>query len=154
MTAFIEEPTVTVAEVAKLVGRPVDEVKAEATALAVFIGHDWGHREAISCREAYVLVDGSARRNQDHENLFRGYMASLDQWQQDRENVRRQAWQEAHDSEVRLGVGAPQAAQQGHEAARTAVADFERRNPEPVFAEPASDSRVQGWLKRVKAGTR
>src|SRR5215218_6394497 len=101
MTAFIEEPTVTVAEVAKLVGRPVDEVKAEATALAMFIGLDWGHREAISCREAYVLVDGSARRNQDHDVAFRAHMAALDEWQQDRETVRRQAWQEAHDSEVR-----------------------------------------------------
>src|SRR5215213_8369891 len=152
MTAFIEEPTVTVAEVAKLVGRPVDEVKAEATALNMFIGHDWAHREAISCREAYVLVDGSARRNQDHEAAFRAHMAALDQWQQDREAVRRQVWQEAHDSEVRRGVSSPVAADRGHAAARAAVADFERERPEPVFAEP--ESRVQGWLKRVKAGAR
>src|SRR5829696_7294462 len=104
MTAFIEEPTVTVAEVAKRVGGTVDEVKAEAAALAMFIGLDWGHREAITCREAFVLVDGSARRNQDHEAAFRAHMAALDQWQQDREAVRRQAWQKAHDSEVRRGV--------------------------------------------------
>src|SRR5215213_11853004 len=143
MTAFIEEPTVTVVEVAKLVGRPVDEVKAEATALAMFIGLDWGHREAVSCREAYVLVDGSARRTQDHEAAFRAHMAALGRWQEDRETVRREAWQEAHDSEVRRGVSSPVAADAGHSAAREAVADFERRTPEPVFAEPASDSRMQ-----------
>ena len=152
MTAFIEEPTVTVAEVAKRVGRPVDEVKAEATALAMFIGLDWGHREAISCREAYVLVDGSARRNQDHDVAFRAHMAALDRWQQEREAVRRGVWQEASDDAVRRGFGAPVAADKGHAAAREAVADFERRTPEPRFAEP--QSRVQGWLKRVKAGAR
>ena len=154
MTAFIEEPTVTVAEVARLVGRPVGEVKAECAALSVFVGLDWAHREAISCREAYVLVDGSARRTQDHEAAFRTHMAALGRWQEDRETVRREAWQEAHDSEVRRGVSSPVAADAGHSAAREAVADFERRNPEPVFAEPQPDSRVPGWLRRVKGGTR
>ena len=152
MTAFIEDPAVTVAEVAKRVGGTVDEVKAECAALGMFIGLDWGHREAISCREAYVLVDGSARRNQDHENAFRAHMAALDQWQQDRETVRREVWQQAHDSEVRRGVSSPVAADKGHAAAREAVARFEAATPEPVFAEP--ESRVQGWLKRVKAGAR
>src|SRR5829696_4144048 len=152
MTAFIEEPTVTVAEVAKRVGGTVDEVKAEATALAVLIGVDWGHREAVSCREAFLLVDGWARKNRDHEDAFRAHMAALDRWQQERETVRRRVWQEASDDAVRRGFGAPVAADKGHAAAREAVADFERRTPEPVFAEP--QSRVQGWLKRVKAGAR
>src|SRR5829696_1201387 len=151
MTVFIED-SITLAEVAKRVGQTVETVKAEATALNMFIGLDWGHREAISCREAYVLVDGSARRNQDHENAFRAHMAALDQWQQDRETVRREVWQQAHDSEVRRGVSSPVAADKGHAAAREAVARFEAATPEPVFAEP--ESRVQGWLKRVKAGAR
>src|SRR5829696_9631597 len=101
MTAFIEDPAVTVAEVAKRVGGTVDEVKAECTALGMFVGLDWGHREAVSCREAYVLVDGSARRNQDHESAFRAHMAALERWQQDRETVRRRVWQDASDDAVR-----------------------------------------------------
>jgi hypothetical protein len=152
MTVFIDEPCVTITEVAKRTNLTVDEVKAECAALNMFIGVDWKHEEALSTRDAYVLVDGSARRNLEHQNAFQAHLAALQQWQTDHESVRREAWQTANDEALRSGVGAPVAAERGHTAAREAVAEFERANPEPVFAEP--ESRIQGWLRKVKAGTR
>jgi hypothetical protein len=152
MTVFIDEPCVTITEVAKRAGLTVDEVQAEAAELGMYVGHDWKHEPALAARDAYALVDGSARRKLEHQNAFQAHLAALQQWQTDHENVRRQAWQVANDEALRSGVGAPVAAERGHTAAREAVAQYEAANPEQTFAEP--ESRIQGWLRKVKAGTR
>src|SRR5215203_5468572 len=149
MTVFMEGAAVSVADVAKRAGLTVEEVQAEAAALGLFVGLDWAHQSALSTQDAFVLLDGSGRRNLEHRDAWLAHTRALDDWQNERESVRRQAWQEAHDSEVRRGVASPVAADKGHAAAREAVARFEAATPEPVFAEP--ESRVQGWLKRVKA---
>jgi hypothetical protein len=54
MTIFIEEPCVSLVELAKRVGRTVDEVRSEAAALNMFVGLDWSHQEALATRDACV----------------------------------------------------------------------------------------------------
>src|SRR5688500_11732164 len=117
MTVFIEEPCVTITEVAKRAKLTVDEVKAECAALNMFVGVDWKHEEALAARDAYVLVDGSARREQEHQNAFQAHIAALQQWQTGHENVRREAWQTANNEAMRAGVSAPVAAERSHKAA-------------------------------------
>jgi hypothetical protein len=152
MTIFIEEPTVSVVDVAKRVGRTVDEVKAEAAALNMFVGLDWSHQEALATRDAYALVDGSARRDLEHQNAWHAWTVALQQWQDERETVRRQAFDEAWKASVRAGRNNSPSVDLGHAAAREAVAEYEKSHPEPMFAEP--ESRLQGWLRKVKAGAR
>jgi hypothetical protein len=67
---FIEEASVSLTDVAKRAGLTVDEVKAEAAALNMFVGEDWKHQEALSAKDAFVLLDGSARRNLEHQNVL------------------------------------------------------------------------------------
>jgi hypothetical protein len=100
---FIEEASVSLTDVAKRAGLTVDEVKAEAAALNMFVGEDWKHQEALSAKDAFVLLDGSARRNLDRENAWHAHTAALEQWQAERENVRRQAFDAAWKAPVRAG---------------------------------------------------
>jgi hypothetical protein len=150
---FIEEVAVPVVEVAKRAGLTVDELRTEASALNMFIGEDWKHQEALSAKDAFVLLDGSARRNLDRETAWRAHNAAWEQWQTERENVRRQAFDAAWKSNVKSGWNNSPATDKAHEVAREAVAGYERSNPEPVFAEPP-ESRLQRVIQRVKAGTR
>ena len=128
-------------------------MKAEAESLGLFVGLDWAHEPALSARDAYQLVDGSARRNLEHENAWHAHTVALERWQAEREAVRRQAFQEAWKSAVRRNYNNGPANDQGHAAAREAVAAFEKANPEPRFVEPDS-GRLQSWINRVKAGVR
>jgi hypothetical protein len=149
---FIEEASVSLTDVAKRAGLTVDEVKAEAAALNMFVGEDWKHQEALSAKDAFVLLDGSARRNMEHQNAFQTHVAALEEWQRQRENVRREAFGAEWEVSVKRGYGNSASTDKAHAAARQAVAEYEARNPEPVFAEP--ESRLQTWIKRVKAGAR
>lgn len=51
-TTFIEGFTVTLAEIAKVVGRSVAEIEAEAARLGVYVGTDWAARNAVSVEDA------------------------------------------------------------------------------------------------------
>jgi hypothetical protein len=74
---FIDEPSVTVVEVGKRVGQTMDDVKAEAAELGLFIGPNWTHEAALSTRDAFSLVDGSARRNHGHDRAWSYHQAAL-----------------------------------------------------------------------------
>ena len=150
---FIEEASVSLTDVAKRAGLTVDEVKAEAAALNMFVGEDWKHQEALSARDAFVLLDGSARRNLDHQTAWHAHMIALEQWQAAREQVRREAFDVAWKDAVRAGYNNGPATDKGHQAGREAMAEFDKANPEPVFNEPP-ESRMQSLIRRVKAGTR
>ena len=150
---FIEEVAVSLTDVAKRAGLTVDEVKGEAAQLGMFIGEDWRHQEALSAKDAFMLLDGSARRNLDRENAWHAHMAALEQWQGERENVRRQAFEAAWTDAVRGGYNNGPATDKGHQAAREATFAYDKAHPEPVFAEPP-ESRLQRVIARVKAGTR
>jgi hypothetical protein len=152
MTTLVES-AVPLAEVAKRAGLSVAEVRAEAESLGLFVGLDWKHEEAVTAAEAFALVDGSARRNLEHENAFRAYQRALEQWQADRESARRAAFQEGWKAGVRGGLNNSPAMDMGHQASRDAVAAFERANPEPQFREPDS-GRLQSWLRRVTVAAR
>jgi elongation factor P hydroxylase len=106
----------------------------------------------LSAKDAFSLVDGSARRNLDHENAWHDHTARLAQWQAERENVRRAAFNAEWDAGVKRGYGNSASTDRAHEAAREALAAYDKANPEPVFAEP--ESRLQRVIARVKAGTR
>jgi hypothetical protein len=150
---FIEEVAVSLTDVAKRAGLTVDEVKAEAAALNMFVGEDWRHQEALSAKDAFMLLDGSARRNLERENAWHAHMAALEQWQAERENVRRAAFNAAWEANVKHGYGSSASTDKAHAAAREATAGFDKTHPEPVFAEPP-ESRLQRVIARVKAGTR
>ena len=92
------------------------------------------------------------RRDQGHQNAWHAWTVALQQWQAEREKVRRTAFDEAWKANVRAGRNNSRSVDLGHAAARQAVAAYEARNPEPVFNEP--ESRLQGWLRKVKAGAR
>ena len=70
------------------------------------------------------------------------------------ERVRRQVSNDAWKAGVQAGHGNCPATDKAHEAAREAVADFERCNPEAVFKFNEPQSRMQVLIKKVKAGTR
>ena len=95
-------------------------------------------------------MTGAARRDQDHQRAFQEYTGALERWQQDRENVRRHAFDEGWKSAVRRNYNNGPATDQGHAAAREAVAAFEKANREPRFVEP--ESRMAGWFRKVKVG--
>jgi hypothetical protein len=118
MTTFIEEPSVTVVEVAKRAGQTLDEVQAEAAVLNLYVGENWAHEPALAARDAYALVDGSARRNLEHENAWQSHTVALQQWQDERENVRRRAFDEAWKAAVRAGHNDGPATDMGHAAGR------------------------------------
>jgi hypothetical protein len=149
---FIDETAVPLVDVAKRAGLTVDEVKAEAAALNMFVGEDWRHQEALAARDAFTLLDGSARNILDHENAWRAHTLALEQWQADRETARREAFDAAYRDAVSAGFGNTVGTDKGHQAGRVALAEFGKANPEPVFSEP--ESRIQNWIRRVKAGTR
>jgi hypothetical protein len=149
---FIEEVAVPIVEVAKRANLTVDEVKAEAAQLGMFVGEDWRHQEALSARDAFSLVDGSARHNLDRENAWRAHNAACEQWQTERETVRREAYDEAWKANVAAGWNNPPAVSKAHESAREAVGAYEKSHPEPTWQEP--ESRMQSLIRRVKAGVR
>src|SRR5215207_2922188 len=103
MTTFLEEPAVSVVEVARRAGQTAEEVETEAAALGFFVDLDWKHEEALTTKDAYALVDGSARRNLEHETAWRSHAEALEQWQKDREAARRSAFDEAWKRAVRAG---------------------------------------------------
>jgi hypothetical protein len=149
MTSFIEEPTATVAEIAKRIGKTAEEVEAEASDLQIFIGENWAQQPAMSAKDAYTLVTGSARADRDQQRAWQAHLAALEEWQNERERVRRQVFNDAWKVGVKAGHGNYPSTEKAHQAAGEAVADFERRNPEPVFGESK-----RCLFGRVKAGAR
>jgi hypothetical protein len=104
MTVFIEEPTATLTEIAKRAKLTPAEVRAEAEQLGMFVGVNWAGEDSLSTKDAHRLVDGSARRDQEHQNAFQAHIAALQQWQTGHEDVRREAWQIANNEAMRAGV--------------------------------------------------
>ncbi len=145
MTTFIETG-VPLADIAKTMKTTVARIEAEARDLDVFIGQDWAGRPAVSVAEAATLVSGTARRDRDHDTAWREHLARSEAWEAAREGLRAGAFQEAHDVALRKGRGAPAAASVGHEAAREAVRDFERRTPPPEFDGKSTSTR---WLTKT-----
>ncbi len=150
MTELIEN-SVPVADVAKALKTTVAKVEAEARDLSLFVGADWAGRPAISVRDAAALVSGAARRDRDHDVAWRSHLASSEAWEANRERRRASAFQEAYDAALRQGRGAPAAAAAGHEAARVAVGDFERRTPPVEFnGEPTSTRWLTQATQKIK----
>lgn len=139
------ESAVPLTELARVMKVPVTEVEAECRALSVFVGADWARRPAIEQRDAAKIVDGSERRQQEHDRAWRDHLAATEQWERDRNS----AQQAAHDTAWRA-AGGPRggqlASQAGREAAAAAVQTYERQNPLPTFGGAATG---QSWLKRA-----
>jgi hypothetical protein len=90
MTIFIEEPCVSVVEVAKRVGQTVDEVKAGGRRTQSVYWCGLGACGGTGRAGPYALVDGSARRDQEHRDAWYRHTVALQQWQKEREKVRSQ----------------------------------------------------------------
>jgi hypothetical protein len=146
------ENGVTVAEVAKRLKVPAGQVEAEARALGCFVGANWAGQMAMSERDAAGLVSGKARRDAEHATAWRAHQDATEAWQRQREEVRRAAFDAGWKVALRAGQGNPRATDAGHAAAREAVANWERANPEPAFDEP--ESRVKSWIRKATAGAR
>ncbi len=56
MTTFIEGSTVTLAEIARVVGQSEAETEAEATRLGIYVGIDWADRPSVSVEDAQGLA--------------------------------------------------------------------------------------------------
>ena len=131
----------------------MDEVRAKAEQLHLFVGTDWRQQAALSTVDAEQLVSGQARTNFDHQNAWLAYQDSLQRWQGEREKIRRDTWDEVWKTHVRAGSNNGPATDKAHAAAREAVAQYDKANPVPVFNEP-QDSGLKGLIWRVRAGTR
>ena len=148
---FIEGCAVTLAEIAKAAGRPVAEIEAEARQLQIFIGSDWAGRAAVSTADAHGLASGALARDTEHQRRHTAWVNAHQDWERDKEAVRREAFQEGYDEVRRTGRSNSEASDRGHAAAAVAVADFEAANPEPRFEqEPAARS----LHSRLKVGAR
>ncbi len=133
MTQTLIEHAVSLTDIAKIMKTTVARVEAEAHSLDVYVGVDWAGRPAVSVVEAASLVSGAARRDRDHDLAWRAHLAASEAWEAAREAARRTAFQGAYDASERQGRGSPVAAVAGHEAAREAVRDFERKTAPPAF---------------------
>ena len=91
-------------------------------------------------------MDGRARTEFEARQAWLAHQDALTAWQKAREDARLEAWQAAYDSARRARFGNSEATEKAHQAAREAVAEFERRTPEPVFQQPAVKS---SWLNRL-----
>ncbi len=143
------EAAVCLQDIAKTMKNPVAQVEADCHELSLFLGCNWAGRPALSVVDAHGLVSGATRRAQDADRAWRAHLASTEEWETERERRRAGAFQEAYDAALRQGRGAPAAAAAGHEAARVAVHDFERRTPPPEFND-AAPSRLSKMKNRAK----
>jgi hypothetical protein len=148
---FIEGCAVTLAEIAEAAGRPVAEIEAEASRLGIYVGTDWADRPAVAVGDAYGLASGRLARDTEHQRRHTAWVNAHQDWERDKEAVRREAFQEAYDEVRRIGRSNSEASDRGHAAGAAAVADFEAANPEPRFEqEPAARS----WLGKLRVGAR
>jgi len=145
MTELIEA-SASVADVAKVLKSTPTKVEADARDLNLYVGHDWSGKPAISVTDAHGLVSGATRRDRDHEARWRAHLAASEAWETERERRRAGAFQDAYDASERQGRGSPAAAAAGHEAAREAVRDFERKTPPPEFNGKSTSTR---WLTQA-----
>ncbi len=145
MTTLIEA-AVTLADIAKTMKTTVARVETEAHELDVYVGVDWANRPAVSVTDAAGLVSGATRRAQDADRAWRAHLAATEAWEADRERLRAGAFQDAYDASERQGRGSAAAAAAGHESARVAVHDFERKTPPPRFVGQETSPR---WLTQA-----
>jgi hypothetical protein len=134
MTTFFEEqPTVTVDEVAAHLGIKPADVEREALTLQLSVGEDWAGRLAMPVDDARALADGSAARAADNSEANWRYQTAVQQWQADREKIRRAAYVDAFNDARRRHYGNSIAVEAAQQSAAKAVARFEAANPEPTF---------------------
>lgn len=146
---FIEADQVaTVADIAKVLGRTAAEVETAAAELQMFVGEDWAGRSALTTTDAYALVSGTARRDRDHAAAQRAHHDRHEAWETGREAERRKVWLAAHDDARRAGYSNSTADAKGHDAARAALASYDRDHPEPTFQTPV---QRPPWLTRIKS---
>lgn len=146
MTTTLIPDGVALSAVAKVLKTTPARAEAQARELDVFIGQDWSGQAAVAVVDAAGMVSGATRRDRDHDVAWRQHVADSESWETARERHRADAFAEAHDDALRRGRGAPAAASVGHEAAREAVRDFERRTAPPTFNGQATSTR---WLSRT-----
>ncbi len=146
MTQTLIENGIALDAIAKTMKTTVARVETEARSLDVYVGVDWAGRPAVSVVEAAGLVSGDARRVHDHDAAWRAHLAATEDWEAAREAARRTAFQGAYDASERQGRGSAVASDAGHEEAREAVRDFERRTPPPRFAGQETSPR---WLTQA-----
>lgn len=151
MTTTIEGFTVTLAEIAKVVGRSVAEIEAEAARLGVYVGTDWAARNAVSVEDAHGLASGALARDTEHQRRHTAWVVAHQEWERAKESARRAAFQTVYDEVRRAGKSNSEASDRGHAAAAVAVADFEAANPEPRFEQEPS---ARSWLGKLKVGAR
>jgi hypothetical protein len=150
-STFIEGFTITLAEIAKVVGRSVAEIEAEAARLGIYVGTDWADRPAVAVGDAYGPASGALERDQEHQRRHTAWVNAHQEWEQAKEDARRGAFQTVYDEVRRTGKSNSEASDRGHRAGAAAVADFEAANPEPRFEQEPAPRR---WLGKLKVGVR
>jgi hypothetical protein len=90
----------------------------------------WAGRPAITEDDAAALVDGSARRAQEHGGRWAEHLRESERWEQARDAAVQAAVDAADPTK---GRGTPGARQRAAEAGSEAGRAFERRNPPPTF---------------------
>jgi len=142
MSDIYIEGAIPLAEVAKLTGRKVVEVEAEAVELGLFVGQDWAGRPAIADEDAHQLVSGSARRTREDEVAWATHLDACASWTTARDNAVREAQRDTELAAQRAGRGGPAAASAGLEAARAVGREFETSTPPPQWGdEPDGNAR-------------
>lgn len=141
------ENAVPLADVAKVMRKPLAEVRAEAEALGMFVGgQDWACRPAVTQDEAHGLVTGSSRRETDQRAEWMEHLRQTEEWEARRDQVRRDTAQATRLDVLRRGVGEPAAQTAAHEAAAAAVERFERQNPAPTYG---GNATAKSWVAGV-----
>jgi hypothetical protein len=146
---FVEENAIPVEAIAARLGVSAGEVEAEARALSVFIGEDWAQKPAMSAADAYAIVSGAGRRNLAAAAAQDEWQQARAEWVQARVAFNQQKWQQAYDDARRQGLSNAAAGEAGHEAARDAIAVWDRSHPEPQFESPTAAK--PSWFQRAKA---
>jgi hypothetical protein len=141
----VSEYLVPLTEVAKVTGRTVLKVRAECAELNMFIRDDWAGRPAISEKNARALVNGTARRAQEHERALSEHLRAVEEWTRGREAAVRAGAETVQEKEQRRamrsgrlsGVNGPlspgEIAAARRKGAMHAGEQYERRNPRPEF---------------------
>lgn len=121
----------------------VAAVRGECAQLQMFIGVDWAGRPAVAEEDAAGLVSGSTRREVDQRAEWMAHLRLTEEWEAERERVRREAAQTARFDVLRRGVGEPAAQSVGHDAAAAAVEQFEKKNPAPTYG---GNATARNWV--------
>jgi len=146
------ENAVPLAEVARVMKRPLAQLKSDTAELQMFVGEDWAGREALSQADAAGLVSGAARRERDERAAWLDHVRRTEQWETDREQTRRDAAQAAYRVAVAHGAGDPAAAVAARDAGVQAAEEFEQSHPAPELnGAPTARNLFDGAMQKIRS---